>query len=106
MPKKTGTKNKAKSTPKTKVINRNKNTNINNVHVHVEKPKTRKRRTTKPKAEPNNNPLSSSIGLSRGASQNLGFHPRGLINNENKILAGEKVDWPDQPDFIDLNIIY
>ena len=83
MPKKTGTKNKAKSTPKTKVINRNKNTNINNVHVHVEKPKTRKRRTTKPKAEPNNNPLSNSINsLSRGSSQNLGFHPRGLINNE------------------------
>ncbi len=32
---------------------------------------------------------------------------RDFINsNEIKILAGEKVDWPDQPDFIDLNIIY
>jgi hypothetical protein len=32
---------------------------------------------------------------------------RNFINeNEIKILAGEKVDWPDQPDFIDLNIIY
>ena len=29
-----------------------------------------------------------------------------INNNEIKILAGEKVDWPDQPDFIDLNIIY
>ncbi len=28
-------------------------------------------------------PLSSSINsFSRGSSQNLGFHPRGLINNE------------------------
>jgi hypothetical protein len=27
-------------------------------------------------------------------------------NNEIKILAGEKVDFPKQPDFIDLNIIY
>ena len=32
---------------------------------------------------------------------------RNFINeNEIKILAGEKVNWPDQPDFIDLNIIY
>ena len=81
MPKKVGTKTKVKSTTKTKIINRNKNTNINNVHVHVEKPKTRKRRTTKPKTEPNNNPLSIN-GISRPSSQNLGFHPRGLINNE------------------------
>ena len=29
-----------------------------------------------------------------------------INNNEIKILSGEKVDWPDQPDFIDLNIIY
>ena len=29
-----------------------------------------------------------------------------INNNEIKILAGEKVDWPNQPDFIDLNIIY
>ena len=76
-----GAKNKVKTT--TKTINRNKNTNINNVHVHVEKPKTRKKRTTKPKPEEtNNNPLSNTIGLSRPSSQNLGFHPRGLINNE------------------------
>ena len=32
---------------------------------------------------------------------------REFINeNEIKILAGEKVEWPKQPDFIDLNIIY
>ena len=32
---------------------------------------------------------------------------RNFINeNEIKILAGEKVDFPQQPDFIDLNIIY
>jgi hypothetical protein len=32
---------------------------------------------------------------------------RNFINeNEIKILAGEKVDFPKQPDFIDLNIIY
>ena len=76
MPRTKGSKNK-----KVKPIT-NKNTNINNVHVHVEKAKTRKRRTTKPKPEPNNNPLSNTIGLSRPSSQNLGFHPRGLINNE------------------------
>ena len=29
-----------------------------------------------------------------------------INNNEIKILAGEKVDFPKQPDFIDLNIIY
>jgi hypothetical protein len=29
-----------------------------------------------------------------------------INNNEIKILSGEKVDWPNQPDFIDLNIIY
>ena len=83
MPKKTASKTKTKTTTKTKIINRNKNTNINNVHVHVEKPKTRKKRTTKPKTEPNSNPLSNSVNaISRGSSQNLGFHPRGLINNE------------------------
>ena len=74
-----GTKNKVKTT--TKTINRNKNTNINNVHVHVEKQKTRKRRTTKQR-EPINKPLSDVMGVTRPASQNLGFHPRGLINNE------------------------
>jgi len=88
MGRKLGSKNKVK----TKTINRNKNTNINNVHVHVEKPKTRKRRTTKPKPEePNNNPLSNTIGLSRQTSQNIGFHPRGLINNE-----------PQQPTIINI----
>ena len=29
-----------------------------------------------------------------------------INNNEIKILAGEKVEFPTQPDFIDLNIIY
>jgi hypothetical protein len=29
-----------------------------------------------------------------------------INNNEIKILAGEKVEWPEQPDFIDLNIVY
>jgi hypothetical protein len=32
---------------------------------------------------------------------------RNFINeNEGKILAGEKVDFPHQPDFINLNTIY
>ncbi len=32
---------------------------------------------------------------------------RELINeNEVKILAGEKVEFSQQPDFVDLNIIY
>lgn len=32
---------------------------------------------------------------------------RDFINdNKEKILAGEKVEFPTQPDFIDLNIIY
>lgn len=32
---------------------------------------------------------------------------RDFINiNKEKILNGEKVDFPKQPDFIDLNIIY
>jgi hypothetical protein len=29
-----------------------------------------------------------------------------INNNEIKILAGEKVNFPEPPDFIDLNIIY
>jgi len=29
-----------------------------------------------------------------------------INNNEIKILAGEQVQWPEQPDFIDLNIVY
>ena len=29
-----------------------------------------------------------------------------INNNEIKILAGEKVDFPTVPDFLDLNIIY
>ena len=78
MGRKLGSKNK-KVKPTTKTTNRN--TNINNVHVHVEKQKTRKRRTTKQR-EPVNNPLSDVMGITRPASQNLGFHPRGLINNE------------------------
>ena len=32
---------------------------------------------------------------------------RNFINdNKEKILNGEKIAWPEQPDFIDLNIIY
>jgi hypothetical protein len=79
MGRKLGSKNK-----KTKIITKTKNTNtnINNVHVHVEKTKTRKRRTTKPKETNTINPLSKTLGESRLASSNLGFHPRGLINNE------------------------
>ena len=46
------------------------------------KSKTKTKRTTKPKTEQLKNPLSNTIGLSRPASENLGFHPRGLINNE------------------------
>ena len=39
----------------------------------------------------------------KGYRQNL----REFINeNEIKILAGEKVEFPQQPDFIELNIIY
>ena len=77
MGRKLGSKNKKVKPTKTT----NRNTNINNVHVHVEKQKTRKRRTTKQR-EPINNPLSDVMGVTRPASQNLGFHPRGLINNE------------------------
>ena len=83
MGRKLGSKNKktiTKTTTKNKNVNRN--TNINNVHVHVEKTKTRKKRTTKSKVEINNNPLSNLNQISKGASQNIGFHPRGLINNE------------------------
>ncbi len=29
-----------------------------------------------------------------------------INNNKEKILNGEKIDFPKQPDFIDLNIIY
>ena len=29
-----------------------------------------------------------------------------INNNKEKILNGEKIDFPSQPDFIDLNIIY
>ncbi len=29
-----------------------------------------------------------------------------INNNEIKILGGEKVEFPTQPEFIDLNIIY
>ena len=82
MGRKLGSKNK-KTKIITKTKNTNKNTNINNVHVHVEKPKTRKRRTTKPKEPTNNNPLSNNnMSISKPSSSNIGFHPRGLINNE------------------------
>jgi hypothetical protein len=84
---------KTKPKPKTRTITKtkNNNTNINNVHVHVEK-KTRNRRTTKPNAElSNDNPLSNTIGVSRPASQNLGFHPRGLVDNQ-----------PQQPTIINI----
>jgi len=76
MPRTKGSKNK-----KVKPVT-NKNTNINNVHVHVEKTKVRKRRTVKKTEQSSTNPLSKSIGISRSASQNLGFHPRGLIDNQ------------------------
>ena len=82
MGRKLGSKNKSKSTTKIITKTKNTNTNINNVHVHVEKSKTRKRRTTKPKETNTINPLSKTLGESRLASSNLGFHPRGLINNE------------------------
>ena len=29
-----------------------------------------------------------------------------INNNKEKILNGEKIAWPEQPDFIDLNILY
>ena len=29
-----------------------------------------------------------------------------INNNKEKILNGDKIDFPTQPDFIDLNIIY
>jgi len=80
-----------KAKPKTRTITKTKNinTNVNNVHVHVEK-KTRKRRTTKPKVE-SSTALSNTIGISRPSSQNLGFHPRGLIDNQ-----------PQQPTIINI----
>jgi hypothetical protein len=90
---------KAKPKPKTRTITKTKNvnTNVNNVHVHVEK-KPRKRRTTKPKSEtPNDNQLSNSKGVSRPSSQNLGFHPRGLINNEpQQPTIIQQITQPDQ----------
>ena len=56
------------------------------------KRKQEKKRTTKPKAElTNDNPLSNTIGVSRPASQNLGFHPRGLVDNQ-----------PQQPTIINI----
>ena len=85
MPRTKGSKNKSKP----KIINKNKNTNINNVHVHVEKTRRRRRTTTKPREELHSNPLSNTIG--RPASQNLGFHPRGLIDNQ-----------PQQPTIINI----
>lgn len=87
MPRTKGSKNKSKS----KIISKNKNTNINNVHVHVEKTKTRRRRTKKPRDELHSNTLSSTMSISRPASQNIGFHPRGLIENQ-----------PQQPTIINI----
>ena len=29
-----------------------------------------------------------------------------INDNKEKILNGEKIAWPEQPDFIDLNILY
>jgi myosin heavy subunit len=86
-----GTKNKNKTV--NKVVNTAKNKNVININVHSKtkpKPKRRTKTTVKP---PNTNPLSNSINdnFSRGASQNLGFHPRGLINNE-----------PQQPTIINI----
>ena len=47
--------------------------------------------------------IPEKLKLIKEYRQNL----REFINeNEIKILAGEKVEWPKQPDFIDLNIIY
>ena len=49
---------------------------------------------------PISNEQQTEIKLYR---QNL----RNFINeNQEKILNGEKIDFPKQPDFIDLNIIY
>jgi len=87
MPRTKGSKNKSKS----KVITKNKNTNINNVHVHVEKTKTRRRRTKKTKDELHSNSLSNTMSISRPSSQNIGFHPRGLIDNQ-----------PQQPTIINI----
>jgi hypothetical protein len=50
------------------------------VNVNVT-PQRRKRRITRPKQEVKT-PLSNTLGLTRPSSQNIGFHPRGLINNE------------------------
>ena len=45
--------------------------------------KTRKKRTTKPKTEQIKTPvLNPFSALSRGTSQNLGFHPVGLVDNQ------------------------
>ena len=89
MPKKT----KTKTTTKTKVVNRNKNTNINTVHVHVEKPKTRKKRTTRPKIEPSNKPLTNSMNaITRGSSQNLvGLLIEAIKQLNNKVTNLENI---------------
>ena len=79
-----GTKNKNKTV--NKVVNTAKNKNVININVNSKtKPKPKRRtKTIKSQPEINNNPITNkmSSNLSRGASQNLGFHPRGLINNE------------------------
>ena len=82
MPRTKGAKNKVK-----KVVNQQKSKQTQKqsqtVHVHLDKPKTRKKRGPNKPKEQNNNQLLGS-NLSRPSSQNLGFHPRGLINNESQ----------------------
>ena len=79
-----GTKNKNKTV--SKVVNTAKNKNVINININPKtKSKTKRRtKTIKSQSEINNNPITNkmSSNLSRGSSQNLGFHPRGLINNE------------------------
>ena len=85
-----GAKNKVKKVVKQQVKTKQTQKQSQTVHVHLEKPKTRKKRGPNKPKELNNNPLSTS-NISRSSSQNLGFHPRGLINNE-----------PQQPTIINI----
>ena len=77
--------NKVKSTPKPKPKPTVTKCNCPPGFECRPKPKTRSKiKIIKSKIEPvnNNNALSNTIGESKPASSNLGFHPRGLINNE------------------------
>ena len=96
MGRKLGSQNKNK---KVRPITNKIHTNINNDHVRVEKTtKVRKRRTTKKNEQSLNNPLSKSIGISRPASQNLGFHPRGLVDNQpQRPTLIQKITVPPDP---------